>query len=320
MREKRVSYFKNPAILSGVIGLSGIVLFFAGCATPHAQKRIAAFSTALSIATTNTTDAFETVDQKLYLTKVALLVNNYDEKGFNPNTEMHFLAGQDLAVREEVFKGLQLYAQKLADIMSDAQLKEFDAETKAFGESLQKLNENDAFKNITGGSSGTNIDAFVTAVNAVGRFFVNYKREKGVREIVADMKQPVENICNTFISDIGQPMDNHGAGGFGLRNQSWLQYDVMVKTQIGFIDHNAGKLDPVAKAEAIAKLPSIVKEQQQVDLTLKATQDTLKKLKKTHNELVKAFDETCPTLENLIAELINEGKRVSEFYKSLAKE
>ncbi|MBE7443996.1 MAG: hypothetical protein HS132_01520 [Planctomycetia bacterium] len=295
------------------------MVLFAGCATPHAQKRIAAFSTALSIATSNTTDAFETVDQKFYQTKIALLVNNYDEKGFNPNTEMRFLTGQDLAVREELFKGLQLYAEKLADIMSDAQLKEFDAETKAFGASLQKLNGNDAFKNIADGSSSTNIDAFVTAVNAVGSFFINYKREKGVREIITEMKQPIENICNTLISDIGQPMDNHGAGGLGLRNQSWLQYDVMLKAQIGFIDHNAGKLDPATKAEAIAKLPSIVEEQQKVDLTLKATQNTLKKLKKTHDELVKAFDETCPTLENLIAELIHEGKRVGDFYKSLEK-
>lgn len=178
MKSKRVSFLKNPVLLSGIIGLSGLVFLLAGCAAPNAQKRIAAFSTALSIATTNTTDAFETVDQKFYQTKVAMLVNSYDEKGFNPNTEMHFLTGQDLAVREDLFKGLQLYAQKLADIMSDAQLKEFDAETKSFGKSLQKLNDNDAFKKITGGPSDTSIDAFVTAVNTVGRFFIEYKREK----------------------------------------------------------------------------------------------------------------------------------------------
>ncbi|KKO18528.1 MAG: hypothetical protein DCC43_15990 [Candidatus Brocadia sp.] len=320
MSKKRVSFFKNPALVSGMIGLAGVVLFLAGCAAPNAQKRIAAFSTALSIATTNTTEAFETVDQKFYRTKVALLVNNYDEKGFNPNTEMHFLTGQDLAVREQLFKGLQRYAQKLADIMSDAQLKEFDAETKAFGKSLQKLSENDAFKNINSGASKANIDAFVTAVDVVGRFFIDYKRERGVREIVADMKQPIENICNTLISDIGQPMDKTGAGGFGLRNQSWIQYDVMLKEHISFIDRNKDKFDPVTKAEAIAKLPAIVEEQSKADLTLKATQDTLKKLRMTHDELVKAFDKTCPTLENLIAELIDEGKRVGKFYKSLAKE
>ncbi|HQU30161.1 MAG: hypothetical protein HRU72_11665 [Planctomycetia bacterium] len=320
MRKKRGLFFKNPVFVSGILGFAGIILFSAGCAAPNAQKRIADFSTALSIATTNTTDAFETVDQKFYCTRVALLVNNYDEKGFNPNTEMHFLTGQDLESREQLFKGLQRYAQKLADIMSDTQMKEFDAETKAFGKSLQKLRENDAFKNINSGASQTNIDAFTTAVDVVGRFFIDYKREKGVREIVADMKQPIESICNTLVSDIGQPMDKAGAGGFGLRNQSWIQYEVMLKEHISFIDHHKDKFDPVTKAEAIAKLPAIVEEQYKADLTLKATQDTLRKLRMTHDELVKAFDKTCPTLENLIAELIDEGKRVGKFYKSLAKE
>lgn len=319
MKNKGLFYLKNHFLLSGFAGILIVILFLSGCANQLAQKRIVAFSTALSIATTNTTDAFEIVDQKYYQTKVALLVVNYDTKGFKPDTEMHFLPGEDLAVREKVFEALHQYAQKLADIMSDKQLKDFDAETKAFGTSLHKLNDNPAFKEITGGVSETGINAFVTAVNTIGSFFVEYKRQKGVREIVTDMKKPIEDICDTLISDIGQPDDVSGKGGHGLRAQAQLQYKEMLKSQDSFILQNKEKFDARTKAEEIAKLPAIFEEGQKVDLTLKSTRETLEKLKKTHNELVKAFDEECPTLENLISELIIEGKRVREFYRSLEK-
>ena len=331
------------------------VLLLPACATSQAGKKIQAFSKATSVAANNTGNAYETIDNNYFRAHVASLIVDYDENGFNPNAATHLLPDEDIKVRKEVLDGLEQYADKLTEIMSNKQLDEFDAQTVALGQSLVNLKNGDSLKKFAGGVTANDIkigsvsiggtaaalnvaavpltefgklasgvsneqvNLLTAGINALGNFLIRAKRDKKVKEIVREMNEPIKAICALLIADIGQPPDEAHENGHGLRNISWRQYDKLLRNQDTFIRKNKDKLDPRTKAEEIAKLPDLVADRQKTDSTLKATQDALKKLAQTHEQLVTAFDKSSPSLDKLIGQLISEGKRIKDFYDSLGK-
>jgi hypothetical protein len=104
-------------------------LILPGCAS-GVQKQIAAFSDATTMATSNVSRAFAVVEDKHYQSRVEALVVSYPERGYEPGSIKPFLNEEDIAARSSILKALQLYAQKLADVMSDKQVKEFDDQKK----------------------------------------------------------------------------------------------------------------------------------------------------------------------------------------------
>ena len=58
-------------------------------------------------------------------------------------------------------------------------------------------------------------------------------------------------------------------------------------------------------------------EQRKADATLKAIQKSLDTLRKTHNKIEECFDKNTVEIDNLISDLITEGKRIKEFYNTL---
>ena len=301
-----------------VVGLAVITLSLSGCASaPAINKDIQAFSQGVTTTTSNTTAAFELVDSNYYQLQVAELVNNYDEKGFNPKTVTRFLPSNELEIRLQALKALDTYASKISVIMSDNTLNEFDTQTKSFGEALLKLRENDALKKFA--PSENDVKIFTTAVDTLGRWFIEYKRQKGLKVIVKDMNEPVQNICKLLVADIGALPNESGQGGHGLRLQLHNQYISLIQDQDQFIQKNKGRLDPRSKREEIARLPELVREQETADATLAATQKAVSRLGETHAELVRSFDSPTPKLEELIRQLGDEGKRIGQFYKNIGK-
>ena len=295
-----------------------VALLFSTCVrSPAAAKRIAAFSAATSVAATSTAGAFEAVERSYYQTQVAALTVNYDTSGFDPKSIRPFLSVDDLEVRSKVLKGLQMYAEKLADIMSDRQLTEFDSQTKAFGQSLVDMKSSTALTAIAARVPDTDLKVFTAAVDSLGRWFIESKRQKEIPKIVSGMQKPVQEICTFFIADIGQPPGPNGRTGRGLRDQLWRQFEQKMMLQDAFIQKNKDKLDPRTKAEEIAKLPALLTERVRMDGTLRATQSALAKLAETPNQLAAAFDKSSPTLDELIRELMSEGQRVKGFYEKL---
>ena len=315
MRNCRPNHHCNRAIVVLLIS----VLLLSSCAVPPAAKRITAFSSATSMTANSVTAAFDTVEQSYYQTQIQTLIVNYDKNGFNPKSIKPFLTSDDLEVRAKILGGLQEYAQKLSDVVSDQHLTEFDTQTKAFGQALVDLKGNPVLKNIAAGVPDTGLNILTTAVDSLGRWFIDYKRQKNLPTIIGDMQKPVDGICTLFIADIGSRPDDSGRGGHGLRDQLWRQYDSLLQLQDEFIQKSKDKFDPKTKAEEIAKLPLLVAEQKKADNTLKATQDALQKLSETHKALTKAFEKNNPSLEELISQLYAEGQRVKTFYEGLGK-
>jgi hypothetical protein len=291
------------------------------CVSNLAAKRISEFADATTISTTNTATAFELVENSYVQTQVYRLVIEYDK----PDAKIDlgslgkpFLPPEALQPRLEVLRGIKLYAQKLSEIMGDTQLNQFDEQTKEFGQALMDLNKNEVLKKaLEANVDEKDLKILATGVNALGSWFIEYKRQKGVQEVIQEMQTPIQDISAAFIKDIGDIPDKQSKGGKGLRGQQWNEYDEIIRDQDLFIRKNINKFDPTIKREEVSKLLQLVREKRIADETLKATQQSLIQLVKAHNNLLQALDESNYDIDVLISQLTSEGKRIKTFYESL---
>ncbi len=299
------------------IPLVSLLMLANGCISPTVHKNVPAFANAVTLATENTKSAFDAVEQQYENVQAQRIVVNYDKQGFNPKMVAHFLDPGDLQVRIDLLDALQKYASTLSDVSGDKQLEQFDDKTRAFGTSLQNLTGTDAFKKLVSSSAASpNIAA--TAVNALGRWFIERKRQQHLPELIAEMQEPVRTTAELLEADIGTPPDETGRGGHGLRDQLWNEYTQAMVQQVAFIEQNKDRMDPIAKAAAIEELPQLVKRRSLADQALKQTQATLSKLVDTHAALLRAV-KSKGDIQAECSALISEGQRIKNFYESLQK-
>lgn len=288
-----------------------------GCVSPAVHKNVPAFANAVTLATQNTKSAFDAVEQQYENVQGERIVVNYDKQGFNPNMVKPFLDPEDLEVRLALLGALQRYASTLSDVSGDKQLEQFDDKTRAFGSGLQTLTGTAAFKKLVS-SSTTDTNIATAAVNALGRWFIERKRQQRLPELISEMQEPVKTTAELLQADIGAAPDEYGHGGRGLRDQLWNEYTGAMVQQVAFIDQNKDRMDPTSKAEAIEKLPQLVRQRSLADQALKETQVTLSKLVDAHAALLRAVKSKGDVQAECLA-LISEGQRIKSFYDSLQK-
>jgi hypothetical protein len=299
------------------IQLLPLLLLANGCISPAVHKNEPAFSSAVALATENTKSAFDAVEEQYESVQAQRIVINYDRQGFNPKMVKHFLDPEDLQIRLDLLDALQRYASSLSDLSGDKQLEQFDDTTRAFGTSLQNLTATDAFKRLVSSWAG-NVNVATTAVNAIGRWFIDRKRQQRLPDLISEMQQPVKTTAELLEADIGSAPDENGRGGHGLRDQLWNEYTEAMIQQVAFIDQNKDRMDPATKTEAIERLPQLLKRRSLADQTLKETQATLSKLVDTHAALLRAVKSKGDIQADCSA-LISEGERIKRFYDSLQK-
>jgi hypothetical protein len=157
-----------------------------------------------------------------------------------------------------------------------------------------------------------------TAVNALGRWFIERKRQQRLPELIREMQAPVKATADLLQADIGTAPDESGHGGRGLRDQLWNEYTEAMIQQVAFIDQNKDRMGAASKAEAIEKLPQLVRKRSLADQALKQTQSTLSKLVDAHSALLRAV-ESKGNVQAECSALISEGQRIKAFYDSLQK-
>src|SRR3970282_748365 len=137
LRIRRWKMFRNNRYLLTVIL---VVVLFTGCATQHATERIVAFSEANKLTMQNIADAFDTVERKHYEMQVSRIVNDPESFQCDPSkrTIGHFLSPDEIQARMHVLEGIQKYAEKLAMIMGNKQVDQFDERTRDIGKNLTK--------------------------------------------------------------------------------------------------------------------------------------------------------------------------------------
>jgi hypothetical protein len=289
--------------------------FLAGCASSAPQRRIEAFSEATGLVTGNVVESFNAVEKSYFKAQVSSIIAHYDpEKGFDVRKIEPFLGEEPLNVRVRVLNALSEYARLLAEIMSDERLQEFDEETKAFGETLIEFKNSDGMSTFGMNRNDirdSEIAGFTTGVNAIGRWMIEFQREKEVRQIVDAMDPHVARICDLLSKDIGT------AEGPGLRAQLARQYWDIIGNREMFIADNHARFSPHALWEELTKLAEMRIEQERADAAMGAVAKSLGSLRETHGQLVKAFEKKSPGLESRIRGLAAEAKRVKEFYGEL---
>jgi len=277
MRKKR--------FLTLALGL--VVLSAFGCISPAVHKNVPQFADAVTLATENSKGAFQVVNEKYTDVEALRLVVDYDTKGFDPKKVRSLLDPEDLQVRVELLNALQEYASTLSQVSSDSKLQEFDEQTKALGDNLQHLTSTAAFQKLVR-TSHTEINIATTAINALGRWFIERKRQKELPRLIEQMQDPVKKTADLLKADIGNRPDEQGKGGSGLRAQMWNQYTEAMMQQAAFIDHNKDRLDPVTKAQEIRKLPQLVNERARADDALRQTAQSMSQLVEAHSEILRA--------------------------------
>lgn len=302
---------------SFLAGIFSIVVFSAGCISPAVHKNVPAFANAVTLATENTKSAFNAVEQQYENVQAERIVVNYEKQGFNPNMVKQFLGSEDKEMRLSLLDALQQYASTLSEVSGDKQLDQFDDKTRALGSSLQALTGQPAFQRLVS-SSSLNVNVATAAVNALGRWFIESKRQRHLPQLVGEMQEPVRTTAELLEADIGNAPDQQGHGGNGLRDQLWNEYTEALIQKVAFLDHNKERMDSGSKAEIIRSLPQLVRQRSLADQTLRQTKVTLSTLVDAHSALLRAM-QSKTDIQSSLSVLIAEGQRIKGFYDSLQK-
>ncbi len=292
-------------------GIAALGLFMlAGCvSTDAALTRINAFSEATTLAAGNTKTAYDTAERKYYDVQVLRSVVSYDTAGFRPDKFQTLFSADSRQARESVLDALALYGQKLAVMMGNEQLDEFDEATKKFGEGLGQVNSSIGTTKTFSGErvlEANELRAVTTAVSALGKWFIRIKREKGVRAAVREMDPHVEAITAALAKDLQ-----------ALRRIVRNQYTQLQISEDKYIRDS--RFEPQAKRQAIGALAHLVIEAREADATYAAMERSITALRQAHGRLLDVFTDNKVEIDARIRELAAEAQRVKKFYDSLEK-
>lgn len=293
-----------------------------GCRSASLHKEVPAFSTAVSTAMTNTQTAFEVVEAQFHRAAVTTVINKYDQSQpivFETDIAP-FLAPDQLEARLTVLKGLQRYGELLYVLTGDGQLDALDESTTKLGGALQNLNKNTALGHtVNSGAKQIVTDdqlaAFTTAVNAIGRALIEWKRNEAIVTAIPAMDKNVETVCNILIEDIGESDSVPG-----LRNSLKLAYNKEMQARDRYVSNNIKGFSAVEKRTEIEAIIALYEQRKAADQTLAAVRSTLMKLRTTHSAMSKAVvakNSRIDEVSVLVAQLKAEGERVAEYYKNV---
>jgi len=291
--------------------LPGLCLTLSGCLISPLATRTAAFSTAATATVTQTTNAYQLVNQAYYDAHLAELVNDYDPKTFKPSEIKPYLPEKDLAVRTEVLNGLRQYATMLAEVSGNQPVTDLETQVKASGAALVKLQQDD-FKNLKITPAEQNLA--VTAITILGNVLIEHDRARALPGILDKMDKPIHDICTILQSDIGT------ADKPGLANALHLEYDNQIAEEQRFIEKSGASLSADQRRTEIESLVKLVTAQQQADKTLAATAKSLASLAAAHAALTATkTQKDAPAFKVQLAELVLDAQTINGFYQSSSK-
>lgn len=334
--------------------LTGIVIFSllltSACISESTVKKITAFSDGTDAVMSNTIEVFELVEEKHLVRKKAALVNQYTkDKTVARNFKIEpFFPKEIWEGRMLVIKGLQTYAANLKAVVGNEKLTEFDASTKALGLKLQEVDEQFVSTNVLNNKPvpiGV-LQLFTSAVNTIGRWFVDYKREKVTKQTLKEMNKAVNEVCNLLAQDLGEKPYladeiRLNPAVLGLRSKLWQDHTLIINERIVFLGNcdDIKPYDPMEppdrtklreqcknyftsateRRSEIEYIANLIVERKKTDDMVAAVKEALEAIPSAHGMLEKAFDEKDTTLEGLISKVINEAKRIKAFHESLTK-
>ena len=271
-----------------------------------------AFSSAAIIVTNGSEDAYTSANELHYNEQITLAVIHYDKNpSWNPADYVKSLLSDDqLQARRLVLDGLKTYAETLSDLTSAHGNSDLNAAAKDVGSNLQQLSGsvNTSFGiNTTTSITDTEKNILSTALVALGSYLQQRTVSRQLPAVLQANDKTVGDICDALAADVKV-----------LRVQADKDYGELQVAQDEYIRHAQPPFSADQRRTEIAKLPAMVREQQQNDLLLAKLGKSLQSLKLTHHALAAAAQGNNPeSLRQRIAELTADGQALSSYYQSL---
>jgi len=272
-----------------------------------------AFSSAAIIVTNGSEDAYTSANTLHYNEQIALAAIDYDKSAsWDPSNYVKpLLSDEQLEARREVLDGLKAYAETLGDLTSTKGNADLNAAAKDVGTNLQQLSTtvNTTFKTSTDVSiSDTERNVLSTALVALGTYLQQRTVSRQLPAVLQANDKTVNDICDAVLADVKI-----------LRRQADKDYGELEVAQDNYIRHAQPPFTADQKRAEIAKLPAMVREQQENDLLLSKLEKSISSLKLTHHALAAAAQGNNPgSLRQYIAELTAEGQSLASYYQSLS--
>ncbi len=301
--QRQVEWIKLSAAMCALLVVNG-------CAVAPLSQRATAFSTAATATALKVRGAYQLVEQTYEDAQMASLVNQFDTKGFDPDSIQPLMADADMKARTQMLDGLQQYAALLAEVSGNAPITELDKQSEALGASLQSMSKDAPLKSI---AKNANMESGVAAaaVDALGRLLMERKTAKDLPAILESGQKPVDDICQLLEQDIGTPE------GTGLRNELRDKYVELIADERTYILTNEAKMTLSEKRTEIEKLPQLVIAEKQGDGTLEQTQAALKQLAATNDALTQTRkDKDAPAFKAMLSQLVAQGQQLGAVYSA----
>ncbi|MCL4196220.1 MAG: hypothetical protein KJZ69_01895 [Phycisphaerales bacterium] len=292
-------------LVAGILILASL----SGCASAAPTERIIAFSEAVDLVATNVRDSFEAVDRAYFDAEVVRTANSKQAVvQFDPARFSTWMPPEDVQVRIMLLDGLAAYAVALADVMTDDQLGAFDQSTMALGEQLESLTSTPEFDALVAKNhvSPEMRSSLTSAVNAIGRWFIEYRRHREVKSVIMGMNTHIESLCGFLSEDFD-----------ALRTQNAAAFDMHLTNLHGQLVSSYDAIDSPSRLRQVGELGQLVRRREAADRTLASAARSITRLAKTHADLHKAFDDDAIDLEASIRALLSEGRRIRQYYQFL---
>jgi len=301
---------------ASLFALTALMAFLVtGCSVSPLAKHTAAFATATNLLVDNSTNAYRAAETLHDNAQGYQAVAHFDgNPPYNPYKTTPLISEKGIQVRIDLLAAIKTYAQSLADLTSGVKSDKLDDAAAAVGANLKGLSSTLA-ADIAGSAGSANnklvlstgeANGISTAAEALGNFLASRKVKAEVPKQIKAMQPNIEALCKLLQDDIGI-----------LRNQSSLDYRVMVEDQDGFIRHNT-TLTPIERREEILVLPRLVQSQRATDTLLAQLQDSILKFNLTYQALAAEAQGNNPeSLAARISELEAAGENLAKYYQSL---
>jgi len=282
-----------------------------GCALSPLSQRATSFSTAASATVVKMQSAYQLVEQAYEDAEMATLVNQFDTRGFSAASVQPLMADADMKARTQLLDALQQYASLLAEVSGNEAVTELDKQSDALGKNLETLSQDTSLASL---SKNADMEAGIeaTAVDALGRLFMEKRTAKELPAILEKAQKPVDAICTLLAQDIGTPEGN------GLRNELRDKYAELIADQRTYILANEKNMTPEEKRTEIGKLPQLVTNEKQDDAALAQTADALKQLAATNDALNETKkDKDAPAFKALLSQMVAQGQQLGTVYSAV---
>ncbi len=295
--------------------LLALMVTLPGCSMGPLAKHTAAFSAATNLLIDRSSTAYRAAETLHDDAEGYQAVAHFDrDPPYNPYKDTKPLITEDgLAVRAAVLDGIKTYAQRLSDLSNGVKSDQLDAAAAGVGGKLQAMSATlssqiAATAGVPNKLTLTDVEskAVSTAADALGRFLIARKLKHELLPVIRDNRDNITALCVLLQKDIEV-----------LRNQSGLDYEIMVQDQDTFIRHSTA-LSPLDRRAEILKLPRLVASQRATDAILAQLGKLIVAYNLTYQALAAEAQGNNPvSLQAHIAELTALAQDLATFYSSL---